>query len=182
MLKLVLQCSYFSRGTKSSTDMTAKASTFSFTLCSQVLHIALCLVCVCTQSFMQYLCKAIPTLSELLCTVQCRHCFQNKIQLNKICLNDLFFLFCHLSSGRFQSDSSHPSHLFHSEEYKVLSPVLPADISLFILHSASVPGRKRNTGAARTANSLHHVDRRTQLRVNQTHHVVVGSAKRGRRI
>lgn len=62
MLKLVLQCSYFSRGTKSSTDMTAKASTFSFTLCSQVLHIALCLVCVCTQSFMQYLCKAIPTL------------------------------------------------------------------------------------------------------------------------
>lgn len=93
MLKPVLQCSYFSRGTKSSTDTTAKAFTFSFTLCSQVLHIALCLVCVCTQSFMQYLCKAIPTLSELLCTVQCRHCFQNKIQLNKICLNDLFFYF-----------------------------------------------------------------------------------------
>lgn len=83
--------SYFSKGTRSSPDKEAKASTFSFTLCSQVLHIALCLVCVCTQRFMQYLCRAISALSELLCTVQCRHCFQNKIQLNKICLNGLGF-------------------------------------------------------------------------------------------
>lgn len=158
--------------------MEAKASTFSFllsTLCSQVLHTALCLVCVCTQSFMQYLCKAISAPSELLCTVQCVHCFQNKIQLNKICLNYIyFFLFCHLTSRGFQPNSSLPSYLFHSEEYKVLSPGLSTDISVFILHSALVPERKRNTGTARTVNSLHHTERRTQLGVNQTHHVVIG--------
>lgn len=154
--------SYFSKGTRTSPDTEAKASTFSFTLCSQVLHIALCLICVCTQSFMQYLCKAISAPSELLCTVQCRHCFQNKIQLNKICLNGtFFFLFCHFSSGRFQSDSSLPGHLFHSE-YKLLSPGLSSDISVFILHSVPVPGRKRNTGTARTVNSLHHMERRMQ--------------------
>lgn len=89
--------SYFSKGTRTSPDTEAKASTFSFTLCSQVLHIALCLICVCTQSFMQYLCKAISAPSELLCTVQCRHCFQNKIQLNEICLNGTFFFYFAIS-------------------------------------------------------------------------------------
>lgn len=155
--------SNFSKGTRSSPDTEAKASTFPFTLCSQVLHIALCLICVCTQSFMQYLCKAISAPSELLCAVQYRHCFQNKIQLNKICLNDIyFFYFPTYHLVRFQSYSSLTRHLFQSEEYKVLSPGLATDISVFTLHSASVPGRKRNTGTARTVNSLHHTERRMQ--------------------
>jgi len=49
------------------------------------------------------------------------------------------------------------------------SPVLPADISAFFLHSASVPGRKRNTRTAKTVNCLHHAERRMRLRLNQTH-------------
>lgn len=151
--------SYFSKGTRSSPDTEAKASPLPFTLCSQVLHTALCLICVCTQSFMQYLCKAISAPSELLCIVQCRHCFQNKIQLNKICLSDIFSI---LPLRRFQSDSSLSGHLFHSEEHKGLSPGLSTDISVFILHSAPVPGRKRNTGTARAVNSLHHMERRMQ--------------------
>lgn len=93
---------------------------FSFSLFSQILHVALCLVCICTQSFMQYLCKAISTISVLLCTVQCRRCFKNETALNKICLNVKIYLFCHLPCDGFWSNSSLPSHLSHSKEHEML--------------------------------------------------------------
>lgn len=49
------------------------------------------------------------------------------------------------------------------------SPVLPDDNSVFILHSTSVPGMKRNTRTAKTVVCLPHVERRMQLRLKQTH-------------
>lgn len=121
----------------------------------------------------------------LSCCALCNVDMASKIKYSwiKSVLMIFFFVFCHLSSGRFQPYSSLPNHLFYSEEYNVLSPGVSTDIYVFILHSASVPGRKRNIGAARTDNSLHHMDRRMQLSMNQTHCVVIGSAKRkGRRV
>lgn len=128
--------SYFSKGTRSSPDKEAKASTFSFTLCSQVLHIALCLVCVCTQRFMQYLCRAISALSELLCTVQCRHCFQNKIQLNKICLNGLgvFFATYNLLDFRLIPPSQVTSSTLRSIRCSLQDSLLTFLCSSFTVH------------------------------------------------
>lgn len=71
---------------------------------------------------MQYLCKAISIISVLLCTVQSRRCFKNKLQ----CQIKSVLMFRLIYFATYHLVDLHPipppkNHLFYSEGYKMLS-------------------------------------------------------------